>query len=95
MDESMQTYLDHQRTKLFHDCKYRAKNETWLNRAYAMMLVDQGFLSKEEYRTIDKGLVQGGGKLTDGSPNYMWEDVLTREQFVTVLYRLLEKTGLL
>lgn len=58
MDESMQTYLDHQRTKLFHDCKYRAKNETWLNRAYAMMLVDQGFLSKEEYRTIDKGLVQ-------------------------------------
>ena len=54
-----------------------------------------GYSEKARAYFVEKGLVQGGGKLTDGSPNYMWEDVLTREQFVTVLYRLLEKTGLL
>lgn len=36
---------------------------------------------------VDKGLIAGGGQLPDGSPNYMWNDLLTREQFVTVLYR--------
>lgn len=65
MDELMQTYLDHQRKNLLHDCKYRAKNETWLNRAYAMMLVDQGFLTKEEYQTIDKGLVAALATVTE------------------------------
>ncbi len=35
---------------------------------------------------ISNGLMQGGNK-TNGEPNYMWEDVLTREQFITVLYR--------
>lgn len=43
----------------------------------------------------ENGLIQGNGKLPDGSPNYMWEDVMTREQMVTVLYRLLDKLGLL
>lgn len=33
------------------------------------------------------GLVQGGGTLPDGSTNYMWEDLLTREQMVTLLHR--------
>ena len=54
-----------------------------------------GYSEKARAYFIEKGLAQGGDKLPDGSPNYMWEDVLTREQFVTVLYRLLEKTGLL
>ena len=34
----------------------------------------------------EKGIVLGGGTLEDGEPNYMWQDMLTREQFVTVLY---------
>ena len=33
------------------------------------------------------GLIQGSGKLPDGSDNYMWEDLLTREQMATLLYR--------
>ena len=33
---------------------------------------------------VQKGLVQGS---TDGSFNGMWEDFLTREQLVTILYR--------
>ena len=33
---------------------------------------------------VSSGLVQGGSA---ESANYMWEDVLTREQMVTILYR--------
>ena len=36
---------------------------------------------------VARGIVQGGGKLPDGSDNYMWEDLLTREQMATLLYR--------
>ena len=36
---------------------------------------------------VRTGLVRGGEPLPDGSPNYMWEDLLTREQLVTLLYR--------
>ncbi len=37
---------------------------------------------------METGLVQGSGEI-DGEPNYMWQDFLTREQFVTVLYRFM------
>ncbi len=33
------------------------------------------------------GLIAGDGTIVNGSPNYMWQDFMTREQFVTVLYR--------
>lgn len=33
------------------------------------------------------GLVKGGTPLPNGKPNYMWEDLLTREQMATLLYR--------
>ena len=36
---------------------------------------------------VARGLVQGGGKLPDGTDNFMWEDLLTREQMATLLYR--------
>ena len=32
-------------------------------------------------------IIQGNGVAPDGQPNYMWADFLTREQFVTMLYR--------
>lgn len=41
----------------------------------------------------ETGLVKGGAPLPDGKPNYMWEDVMTREQFVTVLYRFAQMMG--
>lgn len=41
----------------------------------------------------ETGLVQGGDVLPSGEPNYMWEDVMTREQFVTVLYRFAKMMG--
>lgn len=40
------------------------------------------------------GLIAGNGTEINGEPNYMWADVLTREQFVTVLYRFAKKMGM-
>lgn len=37
---------------------------------------------------INKGLIAGNGKDVNGQPNYMWEDLLTREQAVTLMHRL-------
>ena len=33
------------------------------------------------------GLILGNGVTSDGQPNYMWQDFITREQVVTLLYR--------
>lgn len=44
---------------------------------------------------IKNGIVAGNGTTaSDGNPNYMWADFLTREQFVTVLYRFAKQKGL-
>ncbi len=37
---------------------------------------------------VANGIVNGSGDGPDGQPNYMWEDGMTREQFVTVLWRV-------
>lgn len=42
---------------------------------------------------VESGIVSGGNPLPDGSPNYMWQDMMTREQLVTVLYRFAQKIG--
>ena len=36
---------------------------------------------------IREGIVNGIGTMPDGTPNYAWELPVTREQFVTMLYR--------
>lgn len=36
---------------------------------------------------IENGLIAGNGTVINGEPNYIWGDILTREQFVTVMYR--------
>lgn len=36
---------------------------------------------------IKNDIIQGAGELKNGDPNYMWQDWLTREQFVAMLYR--------
>ena len=51
---------------------------------------DAGDWSKEARDwAVKKGIVNGIGTLPDGSPNYAWEDFLTREQMITILYRAL------
>lgn len=39
------------------------------------------------------GLIAGNGTTVNGEPNCMWADMLTREQFVTVLYRFAQMMG--
>ena len=41
---------------------------------------------------VSTGIVTGGGEL-NGLPNYMWEDLSTREQLITVLYRFAKSIG--
>lgn len=56
---------------------------------------DAGAWSKQgrEWAT-NVGLIQGGAPLPNGSPNFMWEDFLTREQMATLLYRFKTLEGL-
>ncbi len=55
---------------------------------------DSGEWSREarEWAT-GTGLLNGNGTTVDGEPNMMWEDLLTREQLVTVLYRFAQMMG--
>ncbi len=43
---------------------------------------------------VQAGIIQGSDPLPDGSPNYMWEDLLTREQMAVLLYRFAKLAGL-
>ncbi len=42
---------------------------------------------------VESGLLVGGEPLPNGQPNFMWEDLLTREQLVTVLFRFAQLMG--
>ena len=55
---------------------------------------DAGQWSEEARQwAISTGLVNGSGVGADGQPNGMWEDLMTREQLVTVLYRFAQMMG--
>lgn len=42
---------------------------------------------------IQNGIIQGNITEAGGEPNYMWEDFLTRQQMVTLLYRFAKLMG--
>lgn len=44
---------------------------------------------------VREGIFSGSGAAPDGSPNFMWEDFLTREQCAQVLYRFALKHNLI
>lgn len=47
-----------------------------------------GYSAEARAWAIKNGLIAGTGQtMPDGSPNYAWQDILSREQFITVLYR--------
>lgn len=69
---------------------------TALMREYRKTLQDNDASSySEDARTwaVNSGLIQGGTPDENGDPNYMWEDSMTREQLVTVLYRFAQMIG--
>lgn len=43
---------------------------------------------------VDNGIFAGGAPGPDGQPNFMWEDLLTREQCAQVLYAFAQRFGL-
>lgn len=56
---------------------------------------DCGDWSKEAREwAIANGLFGGSGTLADGNPNYMWADMLTREQAAALFYRFAKNNGL-
>lgn len=55
---------------------------------------DSGDWSKESRQwAISTGLVKGSGTLPNGEPNYMWEDMPTRETLVEMMYRFANMMG--
>lgn len=55
---------------------------------------DSGTWSQEARDwAVNNGLIVGSGTSEDGQPNYMWEDLMTREQLVTVLFRFAQLMG--
>lgn len=55
---------------------------------------DSGKYSEDARKwATETKLIQGNGEDVNGDPNCMWEDFLTREQLVTVLYRFAKMIG--
>jgi len=56
---------------------------------------DCGEWSKEARDwAISTGLIEGGDPMPDGTPNYMYEDLATREQLIVILYRFAKSMGM-
>ena len=67
----------------------------WMEMRRDLQDNEAGSWSEDARRwAVATGLVRGGSAGSDGQPSYMWEDVMTREQLVTVLYRFAQRAGL-
>lgn len=68
--------------------------ELWNEMRKELQDNDGGKWSEEARQwATSTGLVEGNGTQFNGEPNYMWEDLLSREQLVTVLYRFAKMMG--
>lgn len=68
--------------------------ELWREMRKGLQDNDAGTYSAEAREwAVNNGLIAGNGTTIDGKPNCMWGDLLTREQFVTVLYRFAQMMG--
>lgn len=68
--------------------------ELWNEMRKELQDNDSGDWSKEAREwAVATGLIAGNGTVINGEPNYMWADVLTREQLVSVLYRFAKLMG--
>ena len=53
-----------------------------------------GWSQKARQFAVDNGIFSGGDPGPDGQPNFMWEDLLTREQAAQLMYAFATKFGL-
>lgn len=68
--------------------------EAWLEYRKTLQDNDAGAYSQDARNwATSSGLIAGNGTEINDEPNCMWQDMLTREQFVTVLYRFAQMMG--
>lgn len=68
--------------------------EAWLEYRKTLQDNEAGAYSQDARNwATSSGLIAGNGTEINGEPNCMWQDMLTREQFVTVLYRFAQMMG--
>lgn len=68
--------------------------ELWLEMRAGLQDNDSAQWSEQARQwAIENGLISGGTPGPDGQPNYMWEDLLTREQMVQLLWRFAQYLG--
>ena len=68
--------------------------EIWQEMRKDLQDNDAGAYSKDARAwAINNGIIQGNGTDAKGNPNYMWEDILSRQQMVTILYRFAQLMG--
>lgn len=81
-------------TKMIDDKTFK---ELFLRMRKTLQDNDSSEYSEEARQwAISTGLVVGSGTKTESNePNYMWEDLLTREQLITVLYRFAKDNNLI
>lgn len=83
---------DNAKTEEDDDMDVARFKELWLEMRKELQDNDSSEYSAQAREwAVGSGLIQGG---SNGEFNGMWEDTMTREQFVTVLYRFAKLTGL-
>lgn len=76
------------------DMDVKRFKELWLEMRKELQDNDAGTYSQDARNwATSSGLIAGNGTEINGEPNCMWQDMLTREQFVTVLYRFAQMMG--
>lgn len=76
------------------DMDVKRFEELWAEMRKGLQDNDAGQYSQEARDwALSTGLIAGNGTTINGEPNCMWQDVMTREQFVTVLYRFAQMMG--
>lgn len=86
--------LDGATNKEDEDMDVKRFEELWLEMRKGLQDNDCSAYSAEARQwATSSGLIAGNGTTINGEPNCMWADMLTREQFVTVLYRFAQMMG--
>ena len=76
------------------DMDVKRFRELWLEMRQQLQDNDSSNYSAQAREwAIANDIIEGSGTLPDGTPNYMWEDVPTREQLITVMYRFAQMMG--
>lgn len=92
--QEVQAILNNTETEDDEDMDVTRFEELWHEMRKGLQDNDCSAYSAEARQwSVANGLIAGNGTTINGEPNCMWADMLTREQFVTVLYRFAQLMG--